>query len=68
MKCSNSFSLSAAITSAGWIVFLPSSWAYSFELEEESLLVYDEESKGVDVADGRLRSVCHENPQVNHQR
>lgn len=23
MKCSNSFSLSAAITSAGWIVFLP---------------------------------------------
>ena len=25
IKCSNSFSLSAAITSAGWIVFLPSS-------------------------------------------
>lgn len=33
MKCSNSFSLSAAITSAGWIVFLPAICAYSFELD-----------------------------------
>ena len=40
IKCSNSFSLSAAITSAGWIVFLPSSWVYSFELKQ-SLLVFE---------------------------
>jgi hypothetical protein len=62
IKCSNSFSLSAAITSAGWIVFFPSSWAYSFELRRRSLLVYGGERKGVDVADGGLRSVYHQKP------
>lgn len=38
MKASSSLSLSAMITSCGWIVFLPAEAAYSFELIAKKVL------------------------------
>jgi hypothetical protein len=57
MKCSNSFSLSAAITSAGWIVFFPSSWAYSFELMENLVSILMEYRTRFGEIDGELTSI-----------